>query len=79
MFEINGVLSEKFHPQGQIIRMKNSFKMHLNSDKGVVRFLREQRPFAALSIKEVGTDEDKTEYFLKLVKEADERQDGEAA
>ena len=74
MFEIKGVTEEKFHPQtSDIIRMQSAFTMPLNTEKGVVRFLREQRPFKQLTITEIETKEDKTQYFLDLVKAEDER------
>lgn len=76
MFEISGILGEKFHPDGYILRMKNVFKQPLNTEAGVIRFLLEQRPFAEFKVIMADTKEDKTEYFLAKVKEADERSNG---
>jgi len=73
MFEISGTLAEKFHPDGYILRMKNHFKTQLNTEIGVVRFLQEQRPFAELKVVTIIGNEDKTQYFLAKVKEADEK------
>ena len=64
MFEISGVFDNKFYPNGQISRMKKAFKMHLNTEDGVVRFIEEQKPFSELSIKSLIDNQDKTEYFL---------------
>lgn len=73
MFELSGTLAEKFHPDGYILRMKNTFKMQLNTEEGVVRFVQEQRPFADLKVVVAGTNEDRTEYFVAKIKEADEK------
>ncbi len=70
MYEIKGVFSEKFLPDGNILRMKGIFTQNLNTEVGVVRFLQEQRPFAELTITDL-SGEDKTEYFLKEVEKAD--------
>jgi hypothetical protein len=67
MFEISGVFAEKFHPQGQVIRMKGAFKMGLNTEIGVVRFLEEQKPFAELKIMNRVENKDVTKYFLEKV------------
>jgi|GEM_PF-5922321 len=70
MYELKGVFAEKFHPEGQILRMKGLFTQHLNTEDGVVRFIREQRPFAELTVIDI-SGEDRTEYFLEEVKKAD--------
>lgn len=73
MFQIKGVIAEKFHPNGEFLRLQSAITMPLNTEAGVVRFIREQRPFKNLEIVEVETKEDKTRYFLALVKKEDER------
>lgn len=73
MFKITGILAEKFHPQGHVLRMQQSITMPLNTEAGVVRFLQEQRPFTQLVVTEIETKVDKTQYFLDKVKEEDER------
>lgn len=74
MFEIKGVIAEKFHPvTSDIIRMQSVITMPLNSEKGVVRFVREQRPFKTLEITNIETKKDMTKYFLGLVEVEDAR------
>jgi hypothetical protein len=68
MFEISGILVEKFHPQGQLLRMKNVFKTQLNTEAGVLRFLQEQQPFAELKIHNIIDNKDMTAYFLERLK-----------
>ena len=70
MYEISGVFAEKFHPEGYVLRMKGAFKMPLNTEKGVIRFLREQRPFAGLTVKTLD-GADQTDYFVAKVEELD--------
>lgn len=70
MFELKGVLLEKFGTSGHVIRMKGLFTQNLNTEDGVVRFIQEQRPFAELTVSTI-FGEDKTEYFLSEVKKAD--------
>jgi len=64
MFEIIGVYAERFHPQGYVLRMKNSFRQHLNTEEGVKRVLDEEKPFAELKIVDYTTKEDLTKKFL---------------
>ena len=64
MFEISGVYAIKFYPDGSLSRLKKAFKMIVNTERGVVAFLDEQRPFENVQIKNTDTKEDLTEYFL---------------
>lgn len=62
MFKLEGILDDKFLPDGSIIRMKSRFSLPLNSEDGVLRFIEELKPFAEIKITE--DKEDKTQYFL---------------
>jgi len=64
MFKLEGVYAVKFYPNGSVSRSKYAFKMHLNSESGVMAFLDEQRPFLEVKITEIETREDKTDYFM---------------
>jgi hypothetical protein len=64
MFEIEGIFAEKFYPDGQISRLKRTFKMQLNTEHGVMAFIEEQKPFYQIAIRDLTINEDKTEYFL---------------
>ena len=64
MFEISGVYAVKFYPDGSVSRMKKAFKMVVNTERGVMAFLDEQRPFEEVLIRDPDTKEDHTEYFL---------------
>ncbi len=64
MFEIKGVYGIKFMTGGQVIRGKSAFTQILNSEAGVMRFIDEMKPFDSITIKEIETKKDMTEYFL---------------
>ena len=64
MFEISGIYAVKFYPDGSVSRMKKAFKMVVNTERGVMAFLDEQRPFESVQIRDPDTKEDQTEYFL---------------
>lgn len=70
MYEIKGIFKEKLGPEGHVIRFKNTFTQHLNTDVGVVRFIQEQKPFSELVVTDL-FGKDLTEYFLNEVKKAD--------
>jgi len=75
MYEIKGVFTEKLLSDGHVLRMKGIFTQHLNTEKGVVKFLQEQRPFSELKITDLFGG-DKTDYFLKEVEKADGQSKG---
>lgn len=64
MFIIKGVYAVKFYPNGSVSRNKNSFTMPLNTEKGVMAFIDEQKPFESIQILNAETKEDLTKYFL---------------
>ena len=64
MFEISGVYAVKFYPDGSLSRSKRAFKMVVNTERGVMAFLDEQKPFESIQIKDPNTKEELTEYFL---------------
>ncbi len=63
MFEIEGVLAEKFF-QGHVLRLKRAFKITLHTERGVMNYLEEQKPFSSVTIYNVLTRKDVTSYFL---------------
>lgn len=65
MYELTGVMGERLHSEGHVLRMKSTFKIQLKSDEGVKRFIDEQTPFAEIKIVDLETGEDKTGEFLK--------------
>ena len=64
MYEISGVYGVKFYPDGSVSRLKKAFKMVVNSERGVMAFYDEQRPFESIKIRDPDTKVDMTEYFL---------------
>jgi hypothetical protein len=64
MFTISGVYGIKLYPNGSVSRLKRAFAITLNTEKGVMEFLDEQKPFSEVKIVDSITKEDKTEYFL---------------
>ena len=64
MFEISGVYAVKFYTNGSLSRNKRASKLVVNTERGVMAFLDEQRPFESVQIRNPETKEDLTEYFL---------------
>lgn len=64
MFEITGIYSNTFYPNGTLNRMKKAFHMALNTESGVMAFIDEQVPFEEIKIRDAETKEDLTEYFM---------------
>uniref|UniRef100_A0A6M3L010 Uncharacterized protein n=1 Tax=viral metagenome TaxID=1070528 RepID=A0A6M3L010_9ZZZZ len=64
MFTITGVYAVKFYPTGSVSRDKSAFKMTLNTEKGVMAFLDEQKPFVEIEITNAETKENLTKYFM---------------
>jgi len=64
VYEISGIYAVKFYPDGSLSRNKKAFKMVVNSERGVMAFVDEQKPFESIKIKDPDTKEDFTEYFL---------------
>jgi len=66
MFEIKGILDLKLDNRGFILRSKSFFTKTLHTEDGVIRFLKEQRPFLNLRVTNNNTSEDVTSYFLDM-------------
>ena len=64
MFTIKGVYEVKFYPNGIISRYKTAFETTLNTEKGVMAFVDEQKPFLEVKIVQAETNKDLTSYFL---------------
>jgi len=67
MYIIEGVFDMKWYPDGSVSRMKSAFKQPLNTDHGVIAFMKEQRPFESIKITNTTTNADVTVDFLKQV------------
>lgn len=64
MYEISGTYAVKFYPDGSVSRNKKVFKMVVNTERGVMAFYDEQRPFESVMVRDYDTKKDLTEYFL---------------
>lgn len=67
MYIIEGVFDMKWYPDGSVSRMKSAFTQPLNTEHGVIAFMKEQRPFFSIKITDTDTNKDVTVGFLKLV------------
>jgi hypothetical protein len=56
MYEITGILSEKFAPNGSVLRLAKPIHMELKTVEGVLKFIDEQKPFRTLQILKDGKD-----------------------
>jgi hypothetical protein len=65
LYNIEGVYGEKF-AGGEVIRMKNSFKIQLTTAKGVERFIEEMKPFYSIKIVDINKN-DITNEFVRIV------------
>ena len=65
MYEINGVYKEKLHSTGQVLRQRATFRIQLNTPKGVERFIDDHKPFVEISIKDLILQKDVTAEFIK--------------
>jgi hypothetical protein len=63
MFRITGEYDQKIGPKGEIIRMPSAMDVTLNTELGVIRFLKEMGPFKTITIQNP-SKENKTKYFL---------------
>lgn len=56
MYHINGVVGLKVLNDGSIARRETGIKYHLNTEKGVIRFITEYNPWVTVTIKQDQTD-----------------------
>lgn len=63
MFRINGTYPSRIGIDG-IARPPSTFDQHVNTEKGVMVFIKENGPFATVTVTDTTTKEDKTKYFL---------------
>ena len=57
-FKIEGVLGMKLHPSGAVVREEKMFTQYLNTEAGLILFLREQTPFKELQVFDLVTRKD---------------------
>ncbi|MFC1912117.1 hypothetical protein ACFLXG_03065 [Chloroflexota bacterium] len=62
-FKIEGVFGIKAHPSGAVLRNEKTFTYYLNSEAGVLSWLKEQLPFKELTIYDLTTRRDETKKF----------------
>jgi hypothetical protein len=63
-FKIEGVYRMKLHPTGAILREEKMFTQYLNSEAGLILFLREQTPFKELQVFDLVTCKDITKEII---------------
>ncbi len=63
-YKLEGVFEVKAHPSGAILRNEKTFTQYLNSEAGVLLWLKEQLPFKDLSIYDLVTRRDETKKFI---------------
>jgi len=64
MYEISGVFGIRLRFDGSLSRNKHTFRTTVNTERGVMEFVNEEKPFETIKIINLETKEDLTEYFL---------------
>jgi len=64
MYEISGIFGIRLRFDGSLSRNKQTFKTRVNTERGVMVFVDEEKPFDTIKIINLETKEDLTEYFL---------------
>jgi len=64
MYEISGIFGIKLRFDGSLSRNKHTFRTTVNTERGVMKFIDEEKPFESVKIINLATREDLTEYFL---------------
>jgi hypothetical protein len=67
MFRITGEYDQKIGPKGEVIRLPSVIDVTLNTEPGVLRFLKEMRPFKSINIRDSATKENRTDYFMSIL------------
>ena len=63
-YKLEGVFGIKAHPSGAILRNEKMFTQYLNSEAGVLLWLKEQLPFKEITIYDLVTRRDETKQFI---------------
>lgn len=63
-FKVEGVFGLKAHPTGAILREEKMFTQYLNTEAGLILFLREQTPFKELQVYDLVTRKDITKEVI---------------
>lgn len=66
-YKVEGVFSIKLHPSSAILRQERTFEQYLNSEAGVILFLKEQTPFKELQVFDLTTKKDVTKEIIEKV------------
>jgi hypothetical protein len=65
MYQISGIFGLKVRFDGSVARQKVAFSnVTLHTERGVMNFIDEEKPFDEIKIIDVATNKDVTEYFL---------------
>ena len=63
-FKIEGVYGMKAHPTGAILREEKMFTQYLNTEAGLILWLKEQAPFKELQVFDLSTRKDITKEII---------------
>jgi hypothetical protein len=63
-FKVEGVFSIKLLSDGAILRQERTFEQYLNSEAGVILFLKEQTPFKELQVFDLVSRKDITKATI---------------
>jgi hypothetical protein len=63
VFKVECILADKFGNRGEVVRLKRFMTNYLNTEKGVMNFINEMKPFVSITITDE-TKKDWTTYFL---------------
>jgi len=64
-YKIEGVFRLKAHPSGTILRKEKMFTQYLNTEAGVILWLKEQLPFKEITVYNLETRRDVTKEIIK--------------
>ena len=63
-YKIEGIYGVKAHTSGAILRDEKAFVQYLNTEAGVLLWLKEQIPFKELTVYNLVTRKDETKQFI---------------
>lgn len=63
-YKIEGIYGIKVHPSGAILRGEKLFTQYLNTEAGILLWLKEQIPFKELAVYNLVTRRDETKQFI---------------
>ncbi len=63
-YKLEGIYGIKVHPSGAVLRGEKLFTRYLNTEAGVILWLKEQIPFKELAVYNLVIRRDETKQFI---------------